>query len=224
MTLSNLFENKKLLIFSSGFIFIFIGLILVVYIFFFSSSHNKWSIQIEGSKTISKKEIKTLISYLIRTEKKGISTEQLEEALLLNPRIKTAYVYIRPNKIMKIIITEKQTSHINQTNGKFSEISEDFFVIEEDIQQLNKTIQSEIPMFYTLKTTSKKRNKKVKKQITNLFLTTKNKYAFIWQRISEIKITRNNIIIYPSTSRTKILIHDKFDKYILKRIWGVFII
>lgn len=219
--------SKKYLMWP-GISLMIIGLsgILYYYLIHFRGNTDKWEVEVKGSETITEKEIKDVVLYLIRTDAKGITVEELEDSLEMNPRIDKAEIQVRPGKKLYIVVKERQTTHLVHTGSKLSEMSNKL-PIQEKLVELPDYISSDMPIFYlTDRQTKKKDTQSVLSDIIRYWQSTRSDYAFLWERLSEIEIITRElrgplIQVYPATTRARISITETFDDSVLQRLWAV---
>ena len=225
--------NNKRVILLTGTSFSLAGLLLLVYMtFFYRSSGDGWNITVEGNKHIEEKEIVDTVLYLLRTMPDGVSDKDIENALTLNPRISEAIVKKRPGKRIIIEIIENQTGyvvHLQKLNKTvFAEYDlNDMLMAEFDLSLKDKFLDSRVPIFYlTVPKENKNYAEKTRRDIIQLWARTKEKYGFIWERISEIEITgftskKPGFYFYPAVARASIFTQLELKDDFLKRLWAV---
>ncbi|MDH5717150.1 MAG: FtsQ-type POTRA domain-containing protein [Spirochaetia bacterium] len=226
--------DKRKILLLSGSLFSLAGFFALLYFFYFlKPSGTGWDIVIKGCKHLKDQELKETVLYLIQTEKKGVSAEQIKDTLILNPRIKDAFVKIRPGKKILIELTEKETVYaaISNTSGisVFKEYDiNDNLMSESDLSENILYIDSKVPIFYlTVPKENKMYAQELKRDIIKLWQKTKDKYGFIWQRISEIEISsvnKNHSIfnIYSADLPARIILEMEPNEKMLQRLWSVF--
>ncbi len=197
-----------------------------------------WVVQIEGKlKPEYKKDIQDTVYYFLKINQNRVNEQSLEEILTLNPRInKILKINISPYKRnIEIEVQLKKTAYIyhNTTNYQFQEISLEQQTIEENIKNFHQ-INQKIPILClthrqnlddsTFRVDDQDTLNNMKRDITSLFLETKEYYAFVWHYISEICLSNGyyRYTIYSNHTHTRIQTNTKFDIALLRRFWAVF--
>lgn len=226
-------QNRLRLILAGGFISILAGTAVFIYLYFFYRPvSNSWQIDISGNTTVSEKEIRDVVLYLIRVEKGGMAVSDIRETLLLDPRISEVDVELPSERRMRIEIKENRTLSLRHTGTSISELTVDGIVIQEKLTNLGEHIKPDIPIFYlTNEDVKLKRTRSVERDIIQLWQSTRRQYAFLWDRISEIHIRalRHNvrgpgieIRVYASTVRSRIIFENRLTRKSLRQLWAVF--
>ena len=71
-----------------------------------------WQISVEGNRILSEKDVQDVVSYLLKAAKDGVSSDEIRDALLFNPRIATAKVTVLPGRRVNITVTERQLEYL----------------------------------------------------------------------------------------------------------------
>ena len=199
-----------------------IGVFISGYFFikkFFPSKHI--IIKIEGAKHISKKDLESLVLYVIKTKGSAITKRDIQEAILVEPRVKgIKKIDIISNKKFYIEIEEYDTGYLlhDLTTGKFIEKSFNDVILQEKIIEANSSMTPDLPIII-----ENGKNKHITKEmILKLYTETIIQFPFIWQRISEIDLQDGDIIIYTAHVRSSIRTKEIFDIKLLKKLWAVF--
>jgi len=183
-----------------------------------------WKISIEGNHTLTRNEIESYIRFYINQNPDNIVTEDMEEILKFHPRIKEAKVK-RILKNIFINLTEKQTGYLVHKGNSINEVSLNGKIIRESIAEKNH-LSEKFPIFY-LTAENEPEIETIKGDIIQLWEKTSSSHGFLWTRISEIELTRNEmnnpiINLYHSFFPFKFTLYDKMDINSLRKLWAIF--
>lgn len=216
----------------AGTAFFVSGAIAWLWFFFRPLSDDNWKIKVEGNEVLTPKEIEEVARYLLRSEIGGISVQELQDTLQLNPRIAYAKVSIKSGKNLHIVIREKPTEYVLHIPPSFHEKSATGETLSGNMEKMNSQIFPDIPIFYlTSKIEENKKTGELRRDIIRLWNDSRTSYSFLWERISEIEIKRGTrnlhesgyvYIIYPTQNRSRIVISGRFNVQTLRRLWAVF--
>ncbi len=230
-------KPKRPLFIYLGLLFLVVGGLVFAYYYFGPISSGKgWVIEIEGNQTLSKKEIRRIVTYLIQDQQEGITPGEIEEALKLNPRIAKAEVRLVGKKRLEIVIDEDSTAYLLSHNTRISEMSNAGTILQEEVTTLHENLPADMPIFYLTGDQTMRKEVQLKKDgfalqhralsdIISLWQKSRVKYAFLWQRIAEIELNLSKsgaTIIYPAHVRAKIVLNDQLDMNMLERLWALF--
>ncbi len=182
---------------------------------------------VRGLQTLSEQDILGIVNFLARQsvppKVSAIKPEELKEMLSLHPRIKSATVTRQKAKLF-IEIVEKEPGYLVHRPPYLMEVSPDHEIVQERITQ-KMEITPEIPIFYL---TAEKDNEVslIKRDIIQLWTRTRELYAGLWEKISEIKIRRANagqieIVFYLTEQPVSIIVYDKFGPDEMAKLWAV---
>ncbi|RME90684.1 MAG: FtsQ-type POTRA domain-containing protein [Candidatus Hydrogenedentota bacterium] len=227
---------RKLWALIAGSLFLAGGITLVIVSY--QKKQKEPKIVVRGNETIPTKEIIAMIQFYQKTQKtQKISLKELEEALLISPRIQSAKITTSNGRIF-VNIQEKKPAFLWQVDT-IMEYADDFSLIQENWLESNFSLPFTIPVFYlTGYGNSEKitgimshldKSSVLKKSLTKIITlykkTTKN-YFFLWERISEIKIIRNRrqplFEIFFTRAPVVIRTAMPFSEELLARLWAVF--
>jgi hypothetical protein len=184
---------------------------------------SKWSIDITGLHSLTHEEINSYVQYYLKENSENISSNEIKSILEFHPRIKSAEVSIRLKRI-NISIVEKTTGYLEHNNQYVGEISSNGQVLQEMIFQKNH-LSEDLPIFY-LTVENDNEISTIKRDIIRLWDATKISHAFIWKRLSEIVLKRDEmdnpeIDFFHSYLPVKITMYNKFDSYAFRKLWAV---
>lgn len=227
--------RKKILI--AGLALLFTGGALMTW--FLVKRHGgsgDWQVAIEGNRILSEKEITDVVTYLLRAAKDGVSSDEIRDALLLNTRIETAKVTVLPGRKINIRINERALEYLQNEDTGVAEKDHAGLTIVENASQLHKDLTPDKVIFYL--TFGTESSVSPKRDIIRLWKDTKEKYAFLWQRLAEIEIRplkeRNaeagmtekagiwRYRIYSAGIRSCVVYEGRFSEETLRRLWAVY--
>lgn len=196
-----------------------------------SARPKQWQIAVSGTRYLQVPEIQNMILFLLRSNPQGITQEDIRQALLLNPRIKNADVQIDGKK-MNIRIVEITPALLVDYPNSMVELSDQMKLLQEDFLGNPLSFDLNLPLYSVSNATQKniEKNKKeftkYQRDIISLWEATKNSYAFIWERISEIEILwqqgKPRFSLYLTTSQTRISVGSEISLALLQRLWAIF--
>lgn len=230
--------RKKILI--AGLALLFTGGALMTW--FLVKRHGgsgDWQVTIEGNRILSEKEITEVVTYLLRAAKDGVSSDEIRDALLLNTRIESAKVTVLPGRKITIRISERTLEYLQNDETGVAEKDHAGVTIVENASQLHKDLTPDKVIFYlTFGTESSTAQASPKSDIIRLWKDTREKYAFLWQRLAEIEIRplkeRNaeagmtekagiwRYRIYSAGIRSCVVYEGRFSEETLRRLWAVY--
>lgn len=221
-------NNTRTAILVVGVIFILSGVVLISWRLWMASRPQQWQIQVQGLVNIPKQDIESLVLYLLRSPQ-GISKQEIEQALLLNPRIEKVQITIE-NKKMTLQITERLAALLVQRPPQILELSSDMQILQENLLPTAYDLNPSLPIFFLNHEEGGEKHKKeftkYQRDIIRLWKATQSSYSFIWGRISEIEtVWKNNkahFYIYLSTRQVKIHLSQFFSRETLRRLWATF--
>jgi len=189
----------------------------------YSGVNQPWTIKIEGNKMMPEREFASLISNYIKNQNGNISAKEIKNLLLLNPRIKSCSVKISRNTI-HLNLVEQETGYLEQTSIHITENTLSGKVLQEKIEKLGH-LNPDQPILY-LTAAKDIEIKTLKRDIIQLWDKTKYAYSFIWTRISEIEIGRDEtghpeLTVYTVKPPARIRLEGKFDEESFRRLWAI---
>lgn len=209
-----------------GLIFIIAGVVLISFRFWFSVKNQQWKIDVIGTQYLVVPEIQNMVLFLLRSHPEGVSKEDIEFSLLLNPRIKDVAVEIQ-GKTMTIHIQEEKPSLLVHHPPKVLEFSYQQKLLQENFLANPHLISTDLPVYFIgASQKNKKEFTKYQRDIISLWGETQDSYAFIWQRISEIELQWQNekpfFYIYLSKPKIRVGLQQELSKEVLQRLWALF--
>lgn len=217
-------RGKHLLIFS-GVVFCFSGIGVMLWIYLGPSQGGRWNVQVQGTENLAPDEISEAVHFLLQNEQGQISLAEIESALMINPRIEMVNVEITGSREITINIKERKSCCLIHLGTQIQETGKSGKVLEENWTNVQGGMQAQMPIFYLTSNGAEKEDRlNTRGDIIRLWESTGNKYAFLWQRISEIQILEDEteIIIYPVSARARIRMDAPFSPEKLARLWAVF--
>lgn len=227
--------RKKILI--AGLALLFTGGALMTW--FLVKRHGgsgDWQVAIEGNRILTEKEITDVVTYLLRAAKDGVSSDEIRDALLLNTRIETAKVTVLPGRKINIRINERTLEYLQNEDTGVAEKDHAGLTIVENASLLHKDLTPDKVIFYL--TFGTESSVSPRRDIIRLWKDTKEKYAFLWQRLAEIEIRplkeRNaeagmtekagiwRYRIYSAGIRSCVVYEGRFSEETLRRLWAVY--
>ncbi len=202
-----------------------------------------WQISVEGNRILSEKDVQDVVSYLLKAAKDGVSSDEIRDSLLLNPRIATAKVTVLPGRKVNITITERQLEYLQNEQEGVAEKDPGGTTIVENAAYLHKDLTPDKVIFYL--TFGGESSLSPKSDIIRLWKETREKYAFLWQRFAEIEIrplkgTGSAVgeespgpgngksgglwryRIYSAGIRSCVVYEGRFSEETLRRLWAVY--
>lgn len=235
--------RKKILI--AGVALITLGAVLTTW--FLVKRHgggDGWQISVEGNRILTEKDVQDVVSYLLKAAKDGVSSDEIRDSLLLNPRIATAKVTVLPGRKVNITLTERQLEYLQNDDGGVAEKDPGGITIVENAAYLHKDLTPDKVIFYL--TFGGESSLSPKSDIIRLWKGTREKYAFLWQRFAEIEIrpmkagnaaeaaegetpppqksegTLWRYRIYSAGVRSCVVYEGRFSEETLRRLWAVY--
>jgi len=213
-------------LFVTGAILTAIGVILTIW--FLVKRHSgagAWQVKVEGNQILSEKEIEDVLGYLLNAAHDGVSTHEMKEALLLNPRIATASVTVLPGRRVHVTITERHLEFLQHEENGVAEKDKEGQTIAEGVSRIHKDFTPDKVIFYL--TFGAESPDTPRSDIIRLWKTTRDKYSFLWQRISEIQIRPISgelyrYRIFSAGIRSCTVFEGRFSEETLRRLWAVF--
>ncbi|MES0490526.1 MAG: hypothetical protein ABUK01_11065 [Leptospirales bacterium] len=189
----------------------------------YSGIDRPWTIKIEGNRMMPEKEFASLISNYINNRKGNVSAQGIKNLLLLNPRIKNCSVHISRN-VIEISLKEQETGYLEQISPHITEHTLNGKTLQEKIEKLGH-LNPDQPILY-LTASNDIEIKTLKSDIIQLWDKTKYAYSFIWTRISEIEIGRDEtghpqVFIFTVKPPARIRLEGKFDEESFRRLWAI---
>ncbi|MDH4262037.1 MAG: hypothetical protein OEV78_03220 [Spirochaetia bacterium] len=198
-------------------------LILLSTVTYFYINKSDWSISVKGIESITQNEIISYVRFYLKENPDKISSSEIKKILEFHPRIQSAEVKIHLKSI-NISIIEKHTAFLLHNDHFISEITSNGQILQEMIVEKNH-LSENLPIFYL---TAEKDNEMstIKSDIIRLWEATKNSHAFIWERLSEIVLKRDDmenpeIDFFHSYLPVKITMYNKFDVYEFRKLWAI---
>lgn len=200
--------------------FTLIGLSLLVYFF---GSRSEWKIKVSGNQSLTGEEINSYVQYYLKENPENVSSDEIKKILEFHPRIKSARVNITM-KTIRISLVEKPAGYLSHNNHYLSEIASNGQILQEMIIEKNH-LSEDFPIFY-LTVENDNEIMTIKSDIIHLWEATKISHAFIWERLSEIVLKRDEmdnpqIDFFLSFLPVKITMYNKFDAYAFRKLWAV---
>jgi hypothetical protein len=236
--------RKKILI--AGVALIALGAVLTTW--FLVKRHSGgdgWQISVEGNRILGDKDVQDVVSYLLKAAKDGVSSDEIRDSLLLNPRIATAKVTVLPGRKVNITITERNLEYLQNEDAGVAEKDASGTTIVENAAALHKDLTPDKVIFYL--TFGGESLVSPKSDIIRLWKETREKYAFLWQRFAEIEIRplkggasgsesgeaeaktavpeKSGIWryrIYSAGIRSCVVYEGRFSEETLRRLWAVY--
>mgnify|MGYP001587165072 FL=1 len=200
------------------------------------SGSGDWRISIDGNRVLTEKEITEVVAYLLKAAKDGVSSDEIRDALLLNRRIETAKVTVLPGRKINIRISERILEYLQNEETGVAEKDHAGTTIVENASQLHKDLTPDKVIFYL--TFGTESSVSPKSDIIRLWKDTREKYAFLWQRLAEIEIrplkersaeagmTEKAGVwryrIYSAGIRSCVVYEGHFSEETLRRLWAVY--
>ncbi len=218
---------KKNILYISGVTAILLGVCVSMYLVYQRLFPPKeWTFEVSGNNVLTSQEIEKIVLYSIQRNSQNITKKTIEEALLLDPRVKSVNLSQESlGKQLFIQLKERQTAYIvhEQNSGNFLEVSNDNVILQEKIIELEPHILSEIPILcLTFDNSVKETAISFERDIMQIYKETRKDFLFVWQRISEINLHKDHYIIYTSHTRSEIKSNIKLDIAFIKRLWSLF--
>lgn len=219
-------KNFKKNILFWGLAFILIGVFLISFRFWFSIKNQQWRIDVIGTKYLVVPELQNMVLFLLRSHPEGVSKEDIEFSLLLNPRIKDVAVEIKGKK-MTIHIQEELPSLLVHHPPHVLEFSQQQKLLQENFLANPHLLLPDLPIYFIAKDQkNKKEFTQYQRDIISLWGETHDSYGFIWQRISEIELQWQNekpiFYVYLSKQNIRVSLKQKLSKEVLQRLWALF--
>ncbi|MBN8222700.1 MAG: FtsQ-type POTRA domain-containing protein [Spirochaetes bacterium] len=237
--------RKKILI--AGVALITLGAVLTTW--FLVKRHgggDGWQIAVEGNRILSERDVQEVVSYLLKAAKDGVSSDEIRDALLLNPRIAMAKVTVLPGRRVNITINERQLEYLQNEENGVAEKDASGTTIVENAAVLHQDLTPDKVIFYL--TFGGESSVSPKRDIIRLWKETREKYAFLWQRFAEIEIrplkggsvaeeaaddpkkgktpqadgTLWRYRIYSAGIRSCIVYEGRLSEETLRRLWAVY--
>ena len=216
-------QNRNTIFFKTIVLFTIILISISGYFFvkkFFPSKY--LSIVIDGAYITDTVLLEEIIRDLVSKKGKAITKKEIQEVLKVEHRIKNIKkIDLVSDKKIYIEIEEYETGYVlhDVARGKFIEKSFNNIDLQDSIIVSNPSLTADIPIIVEDSVVAPIH---IKETIIELYKNTKVEYSFIWQRISEISIHDNEIIMYTAHARSAIHTREHFDTVLLKRLWAVF--
>lgn len=226
---------RKRILYAGLALFALGGILMAWFVIKRHGGSGDWQITSEGNSIISDKEVQDVVLYLLRAAKDGVSADEIRDALLMNSRIATARVTILPGQRVQISLTERRLEYLQSGDGSIAEKDGNGFTVVENAATLHKDITPDKVIFYLTfrdETTVAPRS-----DIIRLWKETRQKYAFLWQRLAEIEIrplsngsAADNgkpsdiwrYRIYSAGVRSCVVYEGRFSEETLRRLWAVY--
>ena len=214
--------SDKRTILSGGFALILIALFILYKRYYFALD-KAWTINVQGNKNINDSEITELVSFFFKANDHSVTSVDLKNYLELHPRIKECKIALNDHEI-NIVINEHESSYLEHRGNYFSEYSPTGEILIEKIQQI-RHLNPDQPIFY-LTAPNENETLLIKRDIIQIWNKTKYSYHFLWSRISEIEIAKDNlghpeVFVYTTGHQAKLQIGKKFDQESFRRIWAI---
>ncbi|MDH4199572.1 MAG: FtsQ-type POTRA domain-containing protein [Spirochaetia bacterium] len=210
--------KNKIVYYTVGIFFI-----LASSVVFYQYMHSRWNIVIHGLQTLSEEEIESYVSYYLKENPEKISSQDIEQILKFHPRVESVRVSIW-FKTISITIEEKKTGYLFQNGNAVSEVSPDGKILQELVVEKNH-LSPDFPIFYL---TAENDNEitTIKRDIIQLWEKTKSSHGFIWQRLSEFVLLRDEmgnpeIDVFHAFLPLKISIFAKMDINTFRKLWAI---
>lgn len=199
------------------------------------SGAGDWQITVEGNRILAEKDIQEVVGYLLRAAKDGVSSDEIRDALLLNSRIATAKATVLPGRRVSVTITERNLEYLQNEESGVAEKDAGGVTIVENASYLHKDLTPDKVIFYL--TFGAESSLSPKRDIIRLWKETREKYAFLWQRMAEIEIRplknqgENEIShdksiwryrIFSAGVRSCVVYEGHFSEETLRRLWAVY--
>jgi len=219
MKVNQILQNRTTLIVGS------VLIILSTFFFYYTYTKKKqtYVISVNGNHYISKTEVKNIVNEYLQKFPENPDNTEIEEIIGLHPRIKSVQV-IRKGGNIQVTIEENSKTYLYQNGTALSEANLEDQTIQEEIIE-DRLLPSDIPIFYL---TAEKDNEilTIKRDIIQIWDQTSIAYDFIWNKISEIEIKKDEknqpgIYLYTIYGNVVLFIPEKFNKEVLERVWAI---
>ena len=227
--------RKKILIAGIGLVALG-GILLTWFLVKRHGGAGDWQVSIEGNRVLSEKEVQDVVTYLLKAAKDGVSSDEIRDALLMNTRIASAKVTVLPGQKITIRLTERQLEYLQSDENGVAEKDATGVTIVENASHLHRDLTPDKVIFYL--TFGTESSVSPKSDIIRLWKDTKEKYAFLWQRLAEIEVRplkeRNaeagvtekagiwRYRIYSAGIRSCVVYEGRFSEETLRRLWAVY--
>lgn len=232
--------RKKILIAGVS-LFVVGALLMAWFLFKRHGGAGDWQITIEGNRILSEKEVQDVVAYLLKAAKDGVSSDEIRDALLMNTRIESAKVTVLPGQKITIRLTERALEYLQNEEAGIAEKDHSGKTIVENASYLHKDLTPDKVIFYL--TFGEESSVSPRSDIIRLWKDTREKYAFLWQRLAEIEIRplkagsssatvatsgkaeKGGIWryrIYSAGIRSCVVYEGRFSEETLRRLWAVY--
>ena len=206
-------------------IYVIAGLLFIltsagVFIFTLNSS---WKISINGLRTLGNREVLSYVEFYIKENPQNVTSKDIKTLLEYHPRIQSAEVSVFIKRI-NITIHEKTAGFLTHNNGYISEESSDGKMLQEMVVEKNH-LSEDFPIFY-LTTENDNELSTLKRDIIRLWESTRLSHSFIWKRVSEIVLKRDEmdntaIEFFHSYLPVKITMYNNFNSEEFRKLWAI---
>lgn len=232
---------RKKILYAGLSLFALGGILLTWYVVKRHSGDGEWAVSVEGNRILTEKDIQDVVTYLLRAAKDGVSADEIRDALLLNTRIATARVAVLPGQRIQIAITERTLEYLQNEGNGVAEKDGKGTTIVENASQIHRDFTPDKVIFYL--TFGEESSVSPRSDIIRLWKDTREKYAFLWQRLAEIEIRplkagsssatvatsgkaeKGGIWryrIYSAGIRSCVVYEGRFSEETLRRLWAVY--
>jgi len=199
------------------------SLIILSFAIYYFSFLSPWGISIDGLRSLSQKEVEGYVQYYLKENPQKVSDTEIKNILEFHPRIQSVAVKIRFRKIY-ISIVEKNAGYLEHNRESISEVTADGQVLQEMVVEKNH-LSEDFPIFY-LTAENDNEISAIKRDIIRFWEATKISHAFLWQRLSEVVLKRDEmdnpeIVFFHSHLPVKITMLNKFDTLAFRKLWAV---
>lgn len=198
-------------------------LVLSSLVLYFYAWNSQWHISISGLQSLTNGEMVSYVNFYLKENSKNVSSREIKNILEFHPRVKSAEVSIFLKRI-RIRLVEKTGGYLVHNGPYVSEITTNGQVLQEMILEKNH-LSEDFPIFY-LTVENDNELSTLKRDIIRLWEATKVSHGFIWERLSEIVLKRDEmdnpeIDFFHSYLPVKIAMFQKFDSHALRKLWAM---
>lgn len=217
--------RRKNIIYAGAALFAIGAILMIWFLVKRHSGAGEWQVNVDGNQILSEKEVQEVVVYLLRAANDGVSSNEIKDALLLNPRIATAYVTVLPGRRVNVSITERSLEYLQHEENGVAEKDPSGQTIAEGVSKIHKDFTPDKVIFYL--TFGGESMVSPRRDIIRLWKQTRDKYSFLWQRISEIEIRplRGDLYrfrIFSAGLKSCTVFEGRFSEETLRRLWAVF--
>lgn len=230
-------EGKRFQFFiRAGLFLIILSAIITIVIYLpYQAPVQKLKIDIHGNVRIHEEELRDLIIYMSRTQKEGLSLEEIKMTLLLNPFIEKVKIQkISPYHLI-VDIKEVRAGYYEHIGPEIREKKVNGEIIQENIlcsdsKKIKKieNFDQKIVFYLTKEDLNNNVPQKYKRDIILLWEKTHLQYYGFWQNISEIRFKRKNarivVQVFPVKTNAVINVYSVWNVELLKKLEAVMVL